>query len=668
MNFFKQLDKDFLWIDDSLVTSCHNCSDNFNIFNRRHHCRICGNIFCNLCTNFNLYTNYYINNKTIKIDDLLIEYIKTCYNYNYKYKICIHCNRLLQEIKKISNIIIILQNTPISLYEISNLLFVNKTWNKSSIFYMYQLKKLNKKNIYNYKLNKIEFNILKNNFNYICGYNNLIIIYILNFNWNNYSKTEIYNLLDKLQEKNFNSTNFFINNISEKLNNYDIIYILKYNKNKIIKEYFINKLNIDDIKIYLHLLIDLIKIDTYNDLLITEYIYNISKDSLNILIEIFFMIFNIIDNNISSSIYDEAILKIKNNLKIYNYNLYKNLKICIEFINKLNKINQNNYIQEIKKINIFIKNNKNIILPFYTEKISYIDSEIFIKSSNSKPILLKIYFENNTFKNILLKKEDIRTDYIISNIIYFIKHILSYNNISNVNTFCINYNVLPINCYSGIIEIIDNCCSLYSIKEKLNLSLQNYILENNSNESINNIKERYIYSYSIYCVITYILGIGDRHLDNIMITKEGYIFHIDFSYCLGFDPKPLSSSIRITNDMLDMIGGNKSIGYDKFIICSNLYYNIIRKYTNFISLYLILFNNINPNIYTHELINSYIDKRLFYSYSKNYASSILNDIIEYASSNDYKYIDFIHYHSKEKTVSKTLYNIFNFTSLYNYIV
>ncbi|CAI0386316.1 unnamed protein product [Linum tenue] len=94
--------------------------------------------------------------------------------------------------------------------------------------------------------------------------------------------------------------------------------------------------------------------------------------------------------------------------------------------------------------------------------------------------------------------------------------------------------------------------------------------------------ETFIKSCAGYSVITYILGIGDRHLDNLLLRDDGRVFHVDFGFILGRDPKPFPPPMKLCKEMVEAMGGAESQYYTRFKSYCCEAYNILRKSSNLI--------------------------------------------------------------------------------------
>jgi phosphatidylinositol 3-kinase len=78
------------------------------------------------------------------------------------------------------------------------------------------------------------------------------------------------------------------------------------------------------------------------------------------------------------------------------------------------------------------------------------------------------------------------------------------------------------------------------------------------------VMDTFVKSCAGYSVCTYVLGVGDRHLDNLLLHQSGHFFHCDYSFILGKDPKKYLP-MRITQDMINGMGGWKSDNFCQFL-------------------------------------------------------------------------------------------------------
>lgn len=187
----------------------------------------------------------------------------------------------------------------------------------------------------------------------------------------------------------------------------------------------------------------------------------------------------------------------------------------------------------------------------------------------------------DTISFIYKKGDDLRQDQLVLQIFSLMDRLLKRE---HVDLSITPYKVLPTSMEDGLIEFVPNAVPLSIILREYG-SVQNFLSHHApSSKSHSGIRQntmnKYVRSCAGYIVFTHLLGIGDRHNDNVMITTEGKLFHIDFGYILGRDPKFSNAPLVIPRAIIDGMGGPESREYRQFVqlCCEAL--NILRKSAN----------------------------------------------------------------------------------------
>lgn len=208
-------------------------------------------------------------------------------------------------------------------------------------------------------------------------------------------------------------------------------------------------------------------------------------------------------------------------------------------------------------------------------------SKIF--KSTLLPLL--VVFKTSTgqeYPIIFKTGDDLRQDQLVIQIVRLMDRLLRTE---NLDLKLSPYRILATSPYAGAVQFIPST-ALSDVMHKYK-SILAYLRAHNPDESAplgvrKEVMETYIKSCAGYCVITYLLGVGDRHLDNLLLAPSGHFFHADFGFILGRDPKPFAPLMKLAREMVDGMGGTQHAYYAQFKQYCFTAYASLRKSANLI--------------------------------------------------------------------------------------
>jgi phosphatidylinositol kinase/protein kinase (PI-3 family) len=261
----------------------------------------------------------------------------------------------------------------------------------------------------------------------------------------------------------------------------------------------------------------------------------------------------------------------------------------------------------------------------FNHEIIEIKSITEIKS-NTCPLLLEVMIKQTgssiykTVKFFIKKDKVLRKEMIVSCLITVLQLKLNqqadkrrtdekFGMFEKIPTYQINMITTDI----GIIECVPNSKTLRDVskegkdlfsyvtskvcKECKHRNVASVIYKEckdcNKFEQVCNIRKRFLKSLAISSCISYLLGIYDRHLDNIMINNKGQVFHIDFGYIMDSPATNIfnAPNIKMTQDMINFMDGIDSEYYKEFKEYLVRIYDTMRLYKNIIFNYYEMIGN-----------------------------------------------------------------------------
>lgn len=168
--------------------------------------------------------------------------------------------------------------------------------------------------------------------------------------------------------------------------------------------------------------------------------------------------------------------------------------------------------------------------------------------------------------------DDLRQEVFIMQLIHFYKSVFAQ---AKLPLWLKTYRIMSTSSSTGLLEFLTDATSLDGLKKAEGYptegGLKAYfelVYGGPESKAFKAAQTNFIQSLAGYAVVSYLLGLKDRHNGNIMIDTRGHLIFIDFGFALGLAPGNDFSleraPFKLTKEYVEVMGGIGSDGYREF--------------------------------------------------------------------------------------------------------
>ena len=202
--------------------------------------------------------------------------------------------------------------------------------------------------------------------------------------------------------------------------------------------------------------------------------------------------------------------------------------------NELSKIGASQRPKMIEHAKKFLADPKNdllyidppLALPLDPDQaiVGCVPEKTNVFKSSLHPMLIYFKCMNGKEYPVMFKKgDDLRQDQLVIQVISLMDRLLRRE---NLDLKLSPFRVLATNATSGAVQFVPSIPLQVAKAEYGGNYVLAYLRKHNPDKSAElgvrkEVMDNYVKSCAGYCVVTYLLGVGDRHLDNLLLTPDG---------------------------------------------------------------------------------------------------------------------------------------------------